>query len=270
MSDSTFKEALITKWKEFLNNHYTYEQIDKKVNPEKIDKSRDYIEESEMSTYCTGNCALTTEDDFKKFQITSKTEKTYGCRFDFGESVFEPETIYTLSFKARADAARSISSGIMKVGGKSLADWKVAKLTTDTQTFSLVFTTYSDADFSSASKWSIDIGSNVGTVWISDIALYKGKEVIQFSSDETLDSVWLPSTSSSQLLQGIYRLFITDCESNTEKRLLKLVKEELECESLVTSSQVSYGSILTFHREDTLSDFLDIHSYWQHPTFEPK
>ena len=37
---------------------------------------------------------------------------------------------------------------------------------------------------------------------------------------------------------------------------------------LILDSQISYGSFFSYERENDLSDIIDMHGYWEHPSFE--
>lgn len=45
------------------------------------------------------------------------------------------------------------------------------------------------------------------------------------------------------------------------------LKDSLKVKSLITGTQAKYGEFWGLYREKTISDFIDMHSYWQHPQF---
>jgi hypothetical protein len=46
-----------------------------------------------------------------------------------------------------------------------------------------------------------------------------------------------------------------------------LLRNKLGVKSLIVDTQASYGGIWGTYREASLSDYIDMHSYWQHPRF---
>lgn len=49
--------------------------------------------------------------------------------------------------------------------------------------------------------------------------------------------------------------------------LIGYVRNELKAQSLIADSQGSYSGIAGVFREATYSDFMDMHAYWEHPSF---
>ncbi len=61
--------------------------------------------------------------------------------------------------------------------------------------------------------------------------------------------------------------FLVETEMNYASEMTEFVKDELKSKSLLTGSQASYSGIAGIHREATYSDFIDMHAYWEHPSF---
>jgi hypothetical protein len=53
----------------------------------------------------------------------------------------------------------------------------------------------------------------------------------------------------------------------TTRRIVRLLKEEIRCKMPVADTQVSYGGVAGVLREETLTDYVDIHGYWEHPHY---
>lgn len=60
--------------------------------------------------------------------------------------------------------------------------------------------------------------------------------------------------------------FLTRAECGYTKRMRRFLREELGCKAMIIDSQASYGKELGLLREKD-SDYLDNHSYWEHPQF---
>ena len=65
------------------------------------------------------------------------------------------------------------------------------------------------------------------------------------------------------------RLFFMYTETKTQKNITDFIKNNLFFKDLlVLDSQISYGSFFTYERENDNSDIIDMHGYWDHPSFQ--
>lgn len=61
--------------------------------------------------------------------------------------------------------------------------------------------------------------------------------------------------------------FLIDTEMATTRRLVRFLKEELRCRAPIADTQVNYGGAGGVRRESELCDYIDIHGYWEHPSY---
>jgi len=61
--------------------------------------------------------------------------------------------------------------------------------------------------------------------------------------------------------------FLVDTEMAYAREMSDFVKKELKATSLLADSQASYSGVAGVQREATYSDFIDMHAYWEHPSF---
>ena len=61
--------------------------------------------------------------------------------------------------------------------------------------------------------------------------------------------------------------FLVDTEMAYAKEMSEFLKVDLKAKPLITDSQASYSGVAGIHREATYSDFIDMHAYWEHPSF---
>ena len=65
------------------------------------------------------------------------------------------------------------------------------------------------------------------------------------------------------------RLFFMKTETKTQKNITNYIKTDLFfSDLLVLDSQINYGSFFSYERENDNSDIIDIHGYWDHPSFQ--
>ena len=64
--------------------------------------------------------------------------------------------------------------------------------------------------------------------------------------------------------------FLVDTEMAYSQEMIGYVKNELKANSLIANTQASYSGVAGVLREATYSDFIDMHAYWEHPSFPGK
>ncbi len=61
--------------------------------------------------------------------------------------------------------------------------------------------------------------------------------------------------------------FLASTERATTRRLVRLLKDELQVRAPITDTQADYGGAAGVLREAGETDYLDAHAYWEHPHF---
>jgi hypothetical protein len=61
--------------------------------------------------------------------------------------------------------------------------------------------------------------------------------------------------------------FLVDTEMAYAKEMTDFFRNELKVKALVSETQASYSGIAGILRESSYADFIDMHSYWEHPDF---
>ena len=74
-------------------------------------------------------------------------------------------------------------------------------------------------------------------------------------------------TGSSDREKEMLWAFLTDTEMSYAGEMSRFLREELGCRSLICDTQASYSGVAGMLREATYSDFIDLHAYWEHPSF---
>ncbi len=74
-------------------------------------------------------------------------------------------------------------------------------------------------------------------------------------------------SKSTDVEKELFWKFLVDTEMAYAKEMSEYVKVSLKAKPLITDTQASYSGIAGIHREATYSDFIDMHAYWQHPSF---
>lgn len=179
-----------------------------------------------------------------------------------------PPKMHTVRFRARSKTSSRISHWIMLDAApwQGLGLMRHCNLIPEWQEFEIegfVDVPVNDNFF----RVNISLGNKPGDVEIEgyEIRPGGGKGLGEDESLETLVRVPVKNINKDQLED--YWQFIIDTEMNTTRRLIAFLKEQVKCKMPITDTQVSYGVIGGLRRESELSDYIDIHTYWQHPSY---
>ena len=176
-----------------------------------------------------------------------------------------PEGVYTVSFEARSASSSLVTHRLML----NAAPWqdlglaKTLRLTPEWQTFE-IFGRVPKAVNDKSHRVNFSLNNRLGEMEIRNYTIRPGGGRTIFGTQSVSSRVELPSDTA---YLDDYFEFLIDTEMATTRRLRDLLKRDLGCRMPVTDSQVNYGSIGGLRRETELSDFIDIHTYWEHPSY---
>ena len=86
------------------------------------------------------------------------------------------------------------------------------------------------------------------------------------------DLMWIISnyeTASDAQKEAMWA-FLVNTEMSYAKEMVDYYKKDLKIKALVSETQASYSGVAGVLREASLCDFIDMHSYWEHPSFPGK
>ena len=115
---------------------------------------------------------------------------------------------------------------------------------------------------------------SVNCYYVKNLKIYKGQRNTLFTvnGEKKLGKILYPNATLIQNLPNIaydLRLFFQETETRTQKNITNYIKNNLLFKDLlVLDSKVNYGSFFTYERELDNSDIIDIHGYWDHPSFQ--
>ena len=81
------------------------------------------------------------------------------------------------------------------------------------------------------------------------------------------DNVPRPRQGVPAVVRDDFLRFLADVEVAFARDLTRFLRDELGCRALIADSQVMFGGPLGARREALVSDFVDTHGYWHHPSF---
>jgi hypothetical protein len=113
------------------------------------------------------------------------------------------------------------------------------------------------------------LGNATGTVDLAGISLRPGVETA-FPQGASLEKGTIPPGQPTANLAGQdWIAFLIETERRYMTAMRDYLKKELKVRANVTGSQASYGGLGGALRESQM-DFVDMHAYWQHPSFPRK
>jgi hypothetical protein len=75
---------------------------------------------------------------------------------------------------------------------------------------------------------------------------------------------------STELQKEMLWAFLMKTELSYAKEMTDYYRNDLKIHALVAETQASYSGVEGVYRESQFSDFIDMHSYWEHPDFPGK
>lgn len=180
------------------------------------------------------------------------------------------ETDYTLELRARSASPRDISCHLRFAVDPwtSVSPTAHFKLSPEWKTYSAVLRV-NGVKPDVPVRLSINFGDEPGEIWLTGASLREGRELFEAPEGTALKDFPLPGPETPAAGLQDFRRFLVDTERAYVIRMRKHL-EKLGSRSLIVDTQASYGGYWGLRREATLSDFVDIHAYWQHPHFPRK
>lgn len=103
--------------------------------------------------------------------------------------------------------------------------------------------------------------------WLNSKPDYRNKEGF---SDDLMGIITNYSNGTSETGKEMLWSFLMDTEMSYAKEMTGYFKKELKINGLLAESQAYYSGVAGVAREAEVSDFIDMHSYWEHPDFPGK
>ena len=274
------KEELISQWRKYLKiNYKSYEELYKYYNGEIINRDNNIIENNTL-LFQKDNAIYNYDqkNNIISFNITSIPSVPYGNQVKYGFINISNSSYYTIEFDAKAkistndtleflfQESQSPYKGYLKI--------KNIKLSTEFKHYSFISLTEDNCQTLGAKIIpKIIFPPSINYYEIKNFKIFKGQEeiIIAENNIKSLDKIFYPNDTLLNKIPNMaydLRLFFKNTEINTQKTLTNYIKNELNFRNIfIFDSQVDFGSIFSSERESELSDIIDIHGYWQHPSW---
>ena len=204
-----------------------------------------------------------------RVQITTATGTDWHIQFKHVNLSFKKDTNYIIRFAAKADRNRQIAVNLMRnddpytwYGGQSF------DLNTTWQTFQ--FGVKPSEDINGVGRLTFALGQTNGAVWLDNI-VFSEPLILPLEAGESLNAKNIRRIGyheklifSKQRVADMAEFYIGLQKSFMEDMRLYL-KNELGVKAAITGTNALVGIQQGLEHEQM--DFLDDHSYWDHPRF---
>ncbi len=174
---------------------------------------------------------------------------------------------YTIAFAARAASPRTVFINTRL----NQAPWSMVGLDTsfglDTQWKRFSFTFVANGNVApDLCRLSLMVGDSEADIYLGEWSLRQGNGGISLPPGQSLEA---DNIELGQLSGSAAGIDYTHYLMNVEDKYCEQMKSTIRatgCTAAVACSQASYGGIAGAYRESKL-DWVDMHAYWQHPSF---
>ena len=178
-----------------------------------------------------------------------------------------PGETYTLSFAARSAVARKLGVQVRldHEPWTGLGLDESVKLDPGWKRFSFTFVAGPTAG--PGCRISLPFGKEMGEFGLADFSLRPGGGGVALAAGQTVEAGTIPLVGVSASPAGReYAAFLIGIEEEFSQGMRTYIHDDLRCTAPVSCSQASYGGVAGLWRESRM-DLVDMHSYWQHPSF---
>lgn len=174
-----------------------------------------------------------------------------------------------LRFRARADRERLVTAAIVKAGAPwtTYSERRRFRVGPEWREYLAVLTPVGNAP-DDPLRLTLNLGPETGTVELAGPSLRAGGKPFSPAGLASCADVPLPVDNLSlPTASADFIRFLIAAEHAYVREMRRFLREDLGVKSLLVTSQASYGGYWGLRREAAFSDYIDMHSYWQHPQF---
>ncbi|MBM4089028.1 MAG: hypothetical protein FJ276_06275 [Planctomycetes bacterium] len=199
--------------------------------------------------------------------VRAGTEGWHLQIFQGGLSITEGKA-YTLSFWARAPqgAPGELEAVVMHAAEpwRNVGAQRIAALTRTWQHHSLLF--HARGVNGVLARVNFSTRNQAGVVDLAGVSLREGG-LTGLPEGATLENLAFRDAGRTPPARRDVFRFQMETEQAGTRGLVRFLKQDLGVRWLVTDTQADYGHAAGLLREAALSDYVDMHGYWQHPEF---
>ena len=212
---------------------------------------------------------LPPEDGAVRAELFAKPDENWQAQLQWRDLTLDDGALYTLSFEARSDVPRTASF----TARRQVADWRncglsgSAKVGKEWKPFTQTFTAHGTEPGITRLDFPMG-GAPLGVLEIRGITLRPGGKTGLLDGESLEDgTVSVANKGLGATARGRdWTCFLCETERAYGAAMRGFLRDILGCGALIFDTQASYGGIHGIYRE-VQQDVIDMHSYWQHPSF---
>lgn len=190
------------------------------------------------------------------------------AQLQWGGLTLDEGHLYTLEFSARSDVKRrlALSTRLDKEDWHNCGLEEEVELGPEWKSFSFPFKAVRLEP--GTVRFDIVVGNGpLGNFSLKNLSLRRGGS-LGLKASETLEpgSVAAPPRTQGTPRGLDWTRFLAETERAYTDGMRTFLKKDLGVEAEIIDTQASYGGIAGTYRE-SFNDFVDMHAYWQHPSF---
>jgi Beta-galactosidase len=203
-----------------------------------------------------------------RVSLVKAPEVSWHAQLQWPGLSLEEGRLYTVEFRARSDLRRRlpVSTRLAKADWHNCGLSEEPELGPEWKQFSYSFRAAGVEP--EAVRLDMVIGGGpLGQFSIKDLTLRRGGS-LGLNAGESLEAGNIAAPAHTQgTPRGLdWTRFLAETERAYTDGMRRFLKHDLGVEAEIIDTQASYGGIAGTYRE-SFNDFVDMHAYWQHPSF---
>ena len=268
-----FGKSLLDKWRNYLENKYLSFDNMKRVLKFNPINSTNFLENKapffqfESKKIVNRTISYLPEKNYY-LDIQENGTNRWSYQFIYMNIKFEEFTPYKFCFSGMSSISETL---ILRIQGQN-KPWtiimeKTIQITSNWSNYSGEF--FLNKLFNNSIGFYVTFDNSKHFVQLTNFSIFKGINN-SYLNINSINEIEFPNSSYFLPLEKDFRFFFIETEYNNQVILMNFLKNNLSLTSLITNSQpgYSYSNLFSLYRESQLSDFIDDHSYWDHPKFE--
>ncbi len=203
-----------------------------------------------------------------RVSLLKAPEVSWHAQLHWGGLTLQEGQLYTLEFSARSELPRrlSLSTRLNKDDWHNCGLAEDAELGSQWKTFSYTFRAARVEP--GAVRFDIVVGGGpAGDFALRNLTLRRGGS-LGLKPGESLEAgtIEAPARTQNSPRGLAWTRFLAETERAYTDGMRAFLKKDLGVEAAIIDTQASYGGVAGTYRE-SFNDFVDMHAYWQHPSF---
>jgi hypothetical protein len=208
------------------------------------------------------------DDAETRIALLKAPEVSWHAQVHWTGLTLEEGQLYTLEFKGRSDLRRRlpVSTRLQKSDWHNCGLSEEAELGPEWKTFSYTFRAV-QVEPGAVRVDMVVGGGPVGDLALKNVTLRRGGS-LGLTAGESLEAgnIQAPARTQGTPRGLAWTQFLAETERTYTDGMRTFLKKDLGVEANIIDTQASYGGIAGTYRE-SFNDFVDMHAYWQHPSF---